>query len=50
MQFRCEINCDSRESIIEELKFFLEQVELDADGGGTDSTEMYSKWVIEDSK
>lgn len=46
LKFTAKIKAYSREDIISELKWFIEQIEEEADGGGTDDDNMRSSWEI----
>lgn len=45
--FHCSIWASNRKAIIKELKWLVYQVELDADGGGTDNSKIQSNWSLD---
>lgn len=48
--FHGSIFANTREEVIEELKWWIEQLELDADGGGTDNQEVQGTWTLEEGE
>lgn len=46
MIFTAKIKAPTRKEIIKELRWFVRQLELDADGGGTYDDRVTSTWKI----
>lgn len=48
--FHGSIFADTRHDIIAELKWWIEQIELEADGGGTQDEKLQGTWSIEEGE
>jgi hypothetical protein len=46
LKFTATIRACNRREIIEELKWFITQLELKSDGGGSDNDDLVSSWSI----
>lgn len=48
LKFEARIVTNSKKEIIKELYWFIKQLELDADGGGSDDSKISSHWEVKE--